>query len=370
MGTDEQRVRGRRGPSPRQAAEISSEPKNEALFKFLVNLFEDGFPEKIVLAAVFGAKGQRLGPPIKEWTYKPNEEKPKHEAHVTRANLILQFAQNECDVLGRSAPYGVFAYDLARGPTYYSRTIFRLAPSGASQEQFEQRGGFDDDENGVLPTKLLTSLLESERRDKRWLMELVSNVVTGAMERDGERIASLEDQHDKFVERSIKYVNAYEEAVSRKDEREQRLKREAMKDEMIQEAFTLAKSFLPVAKIYLTKGKIGVPEGLKAFLDSLSTAEGEAVFGKWDPATSQRLQEGVLNLEQCGFFLGVMKGQIDPARITEFATMIEPGQLEAIQQIVPMEKLGKLFMLVETARKVKEKVEGAAQEAEGEAAGT
>lgn len=347
----EEQPRGRRGQTPRQAAEISAEPKDEGLFRFLIDLFQNGFPQKLILATVHGPSGQRIGQPVKEYAYRPNDAKPDHEMQIERANDILREAQQDCDGLGKKMRYGVFAFDLAKGATFYSRYLMRLSPSGASQEKFETGNGFDDEDNGVLPTRLLISLLDSERRDKRWMMEQFSNVISGIMERDSERIAQLEEMQNGMFERSQRYIAATEEALSRADDRKLRHEREQMKTEMMKQGFALLMDFVPVAKVYLTKGKVGVAEGVKRFVDSLSEEEQARVFGIWDAQTRERKAEGILSLDQCNFVLGIINGQIDPSRMPEFVATLEPQQFQAIQESVPMDKLGKLLMLVEATRK-------------------
>lgn len=337
----------------RQAAPINPEPHNASVFEFLVSLFESGFPEKITLAACYGPAGMRLGPTVREIQFKANEDKPNSEALVTMTNLILRLAQEDCDVLGKSTSrYAVLAWDLARSPSPYGRKVFVLHPSGTSQMLEEQRGNpvLDDEENGVLPTKLMLSLLDQERKDKRWLMETVANLVSGVTERDSARIERLEQAHDSVFERSVKYIAATEQMLNQAEDRKRLAKAAEFRQKMMEEGWEWIKGFGPAIQTYLSKGKHGIVEGLEGFVKSLGPELEAALLGEWKDG--ECIKRGILDPEQVQFIAGILDRKIDPKRLPEMANTLRPEQMVEAQQLLGEQRIMALGAIIRSATDV------------------
>lgn len=356
MATDEHNPHGRRQrETPRDAAQVPHEPKVEPLFQFLVDLFETGFPEKVILYAVYGPTGKRLGPQLKDHGFKANDAKPKTEALVVLTNTLVKLAQEDCDVLNVPTKYGVLAFDIARGPKAYARKLMALRPSGTSQVLAEARGeDFDDDdggEGGMISTKLMLELLASERRDKRWLHESHAHMVSGMFEMLSQRVESQDERLESMVEgiydRSVKYITATEAALSLAQERTIKADRAKMMNDVIKEGVGMLKNLAPAVKHYLTKGKMGVADGLKDFVDGLSDEVSDKLLGKWKDGAC--LEPGILDVEQVQFISGIIKGSIEPKRMTEFMASLRQDQMEKAQEVLTPSQIQGLVILGQLA---------------------
>lgn len=345
--------------SPKASAPVPVAPKIEGLLIFLVDLFEDGFPNKVALHAVFGPTGKRRGPLIKDFSFKASE-KPNHEDLIELSNLMVQLAQEECEVFGKSTNFGVFAYDLLRNSEHYQRKLFNLKPQGTSQALAEERGETvyeDEDNGGSMSTKLLLSILEGERRDKRWMMEMLANVVTGSQQRDAERIAALEEQADGIYDRSTKYISATEQMLNQAEDRRARSERAAMWNEMMREGVDmLRKTLVPAVAVYLSKGKVGVVQGLRDFIDGLTADVKRELLG----ADGER---GVLDEDQARLILGIADGDEEPRRLTEFLSSLRPEQAQEIMErgLLTPAQIGTLQALAKAITDVSNQEEAKAQ---------
>lgn len=337
----------------RSTAPIAPEPKNESLFRFLIDLFETGFPEKLVLCACYGPAGKRLGPQVREIVFKPNE-KPKNEELVTISNLLLALAQEDCDVIGKPTRYVVLAYDLMRSDVYYSRKMIGAYPSGGQMTAEDRDGEGDDEEGGVMSTKLVMQLLDSERKDKRWLMEHHANVVTGVVEHLSSRLTALEKQQNDMFDRSLKYMAATEEMLDRSQERKVKAERAQMVNEAVRDGLGMLKSLVPGINAYLSKGKT-IPDDLKAFIQSLADDVKTALFGKWD--NGALVEKGILDVEQINLLIGVAERQVEPARLAEFAASLRPEQMAQASSVLTPNQIQALVAMAKAASDTQAKTE-------------
>ncbi len=149
------------------------------------------------------------------------KDKPRlsRERIVELSNAMITSSQLDCDALGRSTTYAALAFHAAMGADSYSRFMFRLRPKNI----YANAEGVVDVEEGSRIERLLLGLLESERRDKRWTLEMAMNAISGAMERDAQRIEKTEMMLDGRLEKETKLIEATEAALSKAEDR--RLKR-------------------------------------------------------------------------------------------------------------------------------------------------
>lgn len=363
--TEEKSSKHRR--NMRAEADIDREPINKVIFKFLVRLFEQGFPQKLTLHVVFGPGGKRVGPPIEEFPIK-TDKKPNHDDLIALANEILQEAQDDCDGLDKETSYGVFPHDTLRSDRPYSRRTFKCYPTGTSQKVAEARGDivYEDEEGGGPSTKLLMSILGDERRDKRWMMEMLANIMSGSAERDAARIEQLEEQNTSNWDRSVKYISATETMLSQAEDRKARAARQEMYNDLLREGFDMLRTtVVPAIAAYASKGKVGISQGVKAFIDGLSEEAEEALFGKWEKG--ECVVAGVLDAQQVQHAIGIAEGRIDPKTVTAFVDGIRPDQQMAVQGLVErgvikFTQVQALMALAKAARDISDKEEGEASE--------
>lgn len=341
----------RRGPTPRASAQIKPEVNLEGVLVWLIDLFEEGHPQRVALHAVFGPQGKRKGPLIKEFAFKATDD-PNHEDLVELTNKIERLAQEQCEVFGKKSNYGVFAYDTLRSSDFYDSKAFNLRPKHDSQQLAEERGEtlYDDDEEGGgnISTKLLLQILDGERRDKRWMMELAMNVLSGAAQRDAERIHSLEEGMDGIYDRSVKYIAATEAMLNQAADRKARADRSEMVNEALREGIDmLKKTLVPAVAVYLSKGKVGVVQRLREILDELAEDTKRRLFG----------DGGVFDEDQSRIVLAIADGDEDPRRLIEFVQSIRPEQAQTVMQeeLLSMQQIQSLQALAKAVSDVVER---------------
>lgn len=343
MATENENPR-RRGPASRAAATINPEPKNEPIFKFLVDLFEKGFPEKIVLVGAFGSGGRRLGPPLKDIPFKVNAEKPNHEQLVTMSNFLLQLAQEDCEVFNKPMKYAVLAYDLARSSEPYERKFMALRPIGNSQLLAEARGEIDDEEGGVLSTKLLLGLLDSERRDKRYMTELVTNVLSGVVERQDQRIERMETIVEGTWQRQAELMKATQEmlnsAAEQKAKADHLLWKEKKWDFLLEKGVGIVELFAPqlVAKLVTTTTTTSNPA--LVFMQSVTADQGSVAFGDVIDQETDTCSGGIFTPSQFQALMKIVRSTTpDDATINAFAASITNEQVAKAQQVFSLAQL-------------------------------
>ena len=266
--------------------------------------------------------------------------KPKlsRERIVEISNKIVAAAQADCDALRRATVYAVLAFHPAMGSDAYSRHLLRLSPKSALAVDAD---GVVSEDN-AMSTKLLLGLLESERRDKRWMAELMANVVSGASERDTARIAALENIQSESWERQAKLIRATEEALSTAAERETKREWNRMKIAGMQQGLAMLGTLVPGVVAVMTQGRAGTVEGIKGFADSLSPDQRVRLFGQWRDADTQ-IAPGILDPEQARLFDSVAAGRVDPPRVRELLDSLRPEQIAAVQQVLSQEQFAGLI---------------------------
>lgn len=196
--------------------QVTPTPADEALCEWLTERYSgDEFATR--LQVVQWINNQR-GEPVFTFDQKVDpadgKAKPAAKPKLTRerlveiANKIVAVAQADCDALRRSTVYAVLAHHPLMGPDAYARHLLRLAPKSALAVDADSVVS----EDNIMSTRLLLGLLADEKRDKRWVMELAMNVVSGAAERDSARIAALESAVGATWERQGKLLEAIEAA--------------------------------------------------------------------------------------------------------------------------------------------------------------
>lgn len=328
--------KGKKEPKPIQTTLPTA--KNESVFAFLAMLWEDGAPEKLELRACYGEAGMRIGPVVgSEIAFKPNAEPPHHEELIEMTNRLLKMAQEDCDILDRKTNYAVIAYDMTRSDQPIGRKLFKVFPSGTSQELYQMRGGDDSLEGGEggAGTKLLMKMLDDERRHNRWLMETTLGTVSNILERDGKRMQSLETAIDKSFDQRLKYIAATEAALSQVHERKLREEWQQFQKDAIMQGLQMLGGAVPhIAKAIekhqekkklvngeqqpaIARGEVDVTpvepkeaatepppatnNPVRTFIESLDNDQATKAFGKYNDK-GEKVSEGVFNVEQIELF--------------------------------------------------------------------
>lgn len=326
---------------------VAPTPKDLRLFSFLEDLLgvPAEAPDRLALVVCHGAGGMRLGHTVKEWPMGTLRAPGlNRERTIEICNLALQLAQQDCDALDKPTRYAMLAYDLARSDRPIGRHMLKLKPSGMGTALDDERGvGVEDDENNVVTTKLLLGLLESERKDKRWMTELMANTISGAMERDEARIERLEQIANDGWKRQIEMMQATQTMLDNSAERKAKADWMAWKKEkfslVIEKGFAAAQVLLPAlaSKALGDQAGGGTPNPVADLLKSMSEDQSVAAFGLYD-RTSDTVAGGVFTPAQFHLLCKVASSP-DDATIEELRASLSNEQIAAAQQVFSISQL-------------------------------
>lgn len=323
------------------ALQVTPTASNEAFTSWLVERFAGDERASRVQVLQVGA-GNRHGEVVFTFDSKPDvsdgkkgaaaaQARPSREKLVELSNKMLSAAQLDCDALRKPSLYAAIASDPRMGSEPYSRFLLRLAPKNSF---VSVAGIVGDDEDGVLPTKLLLTLLESERRDKRWIAELMANTVSGALERDSARIEKMESILDGRLEKETRFIEATEEALSRAAERKQKAEWAAIKTAAVRDGVEMLKGLLPATVAALSDGKSGVGPAVQQFMRSLTRQQLVALVGA-DTLTAPT--GGVLTVEQAHALRRVDEG--DTGAVRELFASLSPEQFDQLRRLLTQDQL-------------------------------
>jgi hypothetical protein len=291
----------------------------------------DNFPQSIQLKMA-GRAGIDQGADLLSFDFKPMVSSlPSRERLIEIANAMLAAAQRDANALGRTVRYGVFAYSTLKGPSAYSRLLFNV-DGGAS------RDAASDDEDTHRDR-----FLQSMAAHMRWMTEHYTEAVGGVMAMQRDIIRQQQQTIAQYEVDRREWIKVTEEALSRKDERERANEWAAFKMDMIKEGLDIIRPLVPVVQAYLTKGKTGLVEGLRKFLDSLNGEQKIKLFGSEDGS------DAILTAEQRMLILRIADGEEEPKRLAEFATSLQPEQIEKAQQVLTAAQVQQLYGLAKAA---------------------
>ncbi len=355
------------GPPQRRTDPIHVEPiiGDAELFAWLEELFyaspsSGSFPERIELRVVKGRYLDVFGPRIDQRTFAPesSEEarkklppktpgrsgKPTKEELVHLANSFSLQMRRDCDVQNKSVAYGLFAWHMARGDEPYSRLIRRMKPTGVySREHDGGRAQDDDDDSNSATTKLLLGLLDSERRDKRWMSELMASTVSGALERADARLERVETMIDSSWAKQIEYMKSIEANLSNAVERQlkvdQQRWRQQKADWALDQAAGIATFLLPALAKKVAGAAPDAPNPAMQFLTSMSAEEGAVAFGS---ASEDRetVSGGIFSNAQWQSLLRVARSsEPDDATVSSLVDSLTGEQIAQAQALFAVERL-------------------------------
>jgi hypothetical protein len=292
----------------------------------------DSMPERIVLRAV--VKRNAIGPEIKAKEWKPmSSPLPTREALVMLANMFYGHAKKDAAALGRHQRYGLFAYSNLKGPEDYERHYFFVDQGAKEYGKGEIIPASDDDD--THRDRLLARTLADARWHTETFMEAHGNVLRAVMENNRSLQEQLAHKEMQLMQREVErrqMIVANEEMLSKKQEREIAAESAKMKNTIIQESILAVKSLLPAFQIYLSKGKIGIVEGLRDFVEGLSADVKESLFGKW--SNGERETAGILDEHQVRGFFSVLDGSTPASAIVGFMQSLRPEQVGAAQSML------------------------------------
>lgn len=354
--------------------QIVPEPQDERMFTWLESLFQisrreagdepprdsldhkpkaasDSFPEKIELRATFGRGARGVSRPIMHKDWKPMYEKqPSREDLVQLANEFYGRAQSDCNGLRHQQGYGLFAYSKLKAGDYYERYLFSMAPT--VHEYADRELPASDDEDSHRDRLMAESL-----QHYRWQQEHYTEAVSGILQMQQNIIHEQRTEIQQMYAERREMIIAVEESLSRKQERDERAEMAKLKQQAIAWGMGQVQSLLPAVKIYLSKGKTGVTDGLKEFFDGLTTEQKTELFGTYD-AQGNCTQLGVLAKDQVDLFGAIVDGAAPGERILEFITSLSNEQMVGAQRVLRPDQIQTLLAMAKAMNDVVTKRNG------------
>lgn len=317
----------------------------------------DSFPGRVALFPVFGSGGRDTGKQVDEKIWKPmSSAVPSREELVELANVFLGKAQRECNALKHAQKYALFAYSNLKGASPYTRYLFNLSPTGKEYKE-GQTPGASDDEDTHRDRFLSTALAH-----QRWNQEQTNEVTGGVMKLQQEIIREQRDWIRQMEADRRQWIITTEEALDRKEERAARAERAKITNTAILEGIGVVKSLMPPVIAYLTKGKSGLLEGVKQFVDGLNEQQANELLGMISSDGGSIASPGILTEQQVFLIRDIIKGVADPKRIADLipgrtSLSLEMEQIQRASQILSEAQLGGLMALVDAAKKAMESEE-------------
>lgn len=346
--------------------QIPPNAQDQKMFLWLESLFDvtdrenqpgepkstpDAFPDKIVLKPVFGHGGLDMGEQLRELAFKPMQQSvPNRESLVAMSNELRRIAQNHCNSENRRQRFKLYAFSNLRSADPIAVYLFTLVPTGRELGSNNLPASDSDDTHR-------DRLLEVTLAHSRWQQEQQAETMTNMLRLQNEIIQQQRTEISQMSAERRAMIVAQEDALSRKQEREERAEWAKMKNQLWAEGLQFVKGFGPSIQMYLTQGKVGIAEGLQHFLQGLTDEIKQKLFGAWD-AAGNLLAAGILDKPQVEAFVALVDGSTNaatPAKVQEFMTSLRPEQLAAAQQVLPGDKIQILMTIAKAASDITER---------------
>jgi hypothetical protein len=317
--------------SPRDTAPKGTEPAKP-------KSQPDSMPASIMMRPVYGRGATEIGPPIDQEDWKPTMSPvPSREKLVELANRFYGKAKQHCSAVGSRSRYGLFAYSHLKGPNAYNVHLFVVFPG--PKEYSEKEVGPATDDEDTNKDRFTRDLMAHTR----WMTEQQTEAMAGVAKLQQDIIRQQAETIARQDSERRAWILASEEALSRKQEREIAAEQAKLKATIFTDMWNNVKGFLPAIAAYATKGKVGVVEGLKQFMDTLSEEVAIALFGKWE--NGKRITPGILDEDQCKLLSQLADGVIEPVHMSDFITGLRVDQMMEAQRVLSPEQVRSLVAL-------------------------
>jgi hypothetical protein len=336
--------------------QIIARPDDEALLSFLLEVFHvtpndappgkvkdsvDVMPDRITLRVCILREDGRedVGPLIFGKEYKPTVSPcPKIEELIGLCNQLIAKAQHDASQSSRKRIYTVQAFNTVKSAEAFARHLVTMVP------RQRELAIINDEDSAALPTqKLLLGLLESERRDKRWMAELAMHAVSGIVEQQNERIEQLQGIVDGDHSKRLEYMQAAEQMLNQAADRKAaqawvKWKQEKI-DLAVEKAIAGAELLLPQLVKKLPAMSSGA-NPVRDFVHSMSEEQCVALFGAADEV-NKAVSGAIFTNSQFQMILQLVD-RLDDKIADDLIASITPEQFEAAKAILPLNLLGPL----------------------------
>ncbi len=327
------------------------------LFEFLEGLFDGAseFPEKVEVRVVRGKDFATMGPSVKQYPYPAGSTKPTREKLVGMSNEILNGCQRMTDVHRKRTVFHVAAIHFSRDPAPYTRFLLDCMP-GATYKNGENGEIESDDDGEATPQNQMLAQVLLHGRE---MFSMFGGAFEGLLDRMDRMQERVMKQNDSLDARNQNLANMLENALDRREEREERKMWLGVKTRLAEKGADLAIAMAPaMLNQFVGGGKQVVPAEtpealvLKEFFKTtdeggkLTKEQADAAFGIWD--SGRQNTAGVLKEEQVAILYGVAHGQKPVVELD----MLMPGgscaitveQVMSLNSIFSMEQIAPIMM--------------------------
>ncbi len=332
-------------------------PTSERIWKWLCDLIDEGWPEKIRVAAAYGSGGMKQGPVIKDFNFPTRGKKQDVEDMIELANAILQLCDEDVDALQKPTTYSASAYNLAVSDRAYSRVAFALRPSGVLPAHVEERGGGEEQDSGTIRDDLLRELYKDRRFQQMHQLERDERhdrAMDGIMARYEMRLQQTEATNRELLNTHLRLIELKEQLADKKATRELAERKQLFWQQKIEDAVAFGTTFLPGLIAAATNGKAGIIEAVIAFAKTLDNEQELKLFGNWKDG--QRLAgDSILDEDQAILFSAIVAGRAPVEAVDQFMTGLRMDQQFAVRALLRPEQIAMIGQLAQTLQAMKQK---------------
>lgn len=353
--------KSKKGKKEERPPTATPEPADPRLFAFIVkHCSSASMPQVVELRQAWGPGGRHYGGVLTSHEFNHGAPVPPHSVMIELVNEFLDFAQNNCNELGKPTGYGVLLKNHLKSDQHYAVFYMKLRPT--SRPVYDG-GGEDGEGDGDVMSDaqrrdrlLAFSLKHMEEADlnERWRQEQHAKATGDIIGKYQELLGMSMTHNIELMKQNRELVKQTDEAMSHKLERELAAKQAEFRMGMMHQGFNFLKQMVPVAVNQIT-GKQTIPTeqssesiAVSSFLESLSKQQAEQLFGDMD-AEGHPVGNGIFTPTQTQIFAGVAQCNLPPAELEQLMsgpTAVTESQIAKAQSVLSQQQMMPLFALI------------------------
>lgn len=350
------------------------EPADPRLFAFIVkHCSPSSMPQVIELRQAWGPGGRHYGGVLTSHEFSHGEPPPPHSVMIALVNEFLDFAQNNCNELGKPTGYGVLLKNHLKSDQHYA--VFYMKLRVTSRPVYDG-GGEDGEGDGDVMSdaqrrdRLLAFSLDHMKEadlNERWRQEQHAKATGDIIGKYQEFVGTVTSTLLGVLKENRELVKQNDELASHKLERELAAKQAEFKMGMLHQGFNFLKQMVPVAVNQIT-GKQTIPTSqssesiaVGSFLESLSRQQAEQLFGEMDDE-GHPIGNGIFTPTQTQIFAGVAQCAVPPSELEKLMsgpTGVTEQQIAKAQAVLSQQQMMPLFALIMSIKQKQQQSESA-----------
>jgi hypothetical protein len=359
--TTEDKEKSKKGKKEERPPTVAPEPADPRLFAFIVkHCSPSSMPQVIELRQAWGPGGRNYGGVLTSHEFAHGVTPPSHSVMIELVNEFLDFAQNNCNELGKPTGYGVLLKNHLKSDQHYAVFYMKMRPT--SRPVYDGEGDNGEIDGDVMSDAqrrdrlLAFSLKHMEEADlnERWRQEQHAKATGDIIGKYQEFVGTVTSTLLGVLKENRELVKQNDELASHKLERELAAKQAEFRMGMMHQGFNFLKQMVPVAVNQIT-GKQTIPTeqssesiAVGSFLESLSKQQAEQLFGDMD-AEGHPIGNGIFTPMQTQIFAGVAQCSVPPAELEQLMsgpTAVTESQIAKAQSVLSQQQMMPLFALI------------------------